>query len=134
MKSFILSVVLSVIVIAAVIVNSFAANRVYSTLLDKLNSLPPAATDLSGKEIQEINDYLDEKKYYLYLILPQCSINELLCSYQETAEYCLASDTSSYKASLGKTKLLVKAMKDNEGLRLHHFLFHRHDSKKRYFP
>lgn len=133
MKSFILSIVLVSVITALVIFNSFCANHVYDALLDTLDSFPKTADALEAKdEIRTLSDYFEEKKYYLYLILPQCTINELMSSCTETIQYCLAEDDSSYRASLAKTKLLIETVKDNEGLRLYDFF--TKDSKKRYFP
>ena len=134
MKSFILSVVLTVTITAAVIINSLCANSVYDAMLDMLNGFPEKASADSQGDIRELSDYFEDKKYYLYLILPQCTVNELMTAYTETAAYCLAGDDSSYRASLNKTKLLLKTVKGNEGLRLYDFITRPTEDNERYFP
>lgn len=133
MKSFILSVVLVVLITGLVILNSFCANHVYDAMLGALDAFPKEANAArAADDIRSLSDYFEEKKYYLYLILPQGTVNDLMLSYTETVEYCLSEDDSSYRAALAKTKLLIETVKDNEGLRLYDFF--TKDSKKRYFP
>lgn len=135
MKSFLFALILSCSVLAAVIGNAVTANRVYDALLDDLDSFPERADPtLAAKAVEELSDRLETSKYYLYLILPQGSLNELMCTCTETLGYLRGQDDASYGASLEKAKLLIKIMKDNEGLRLDNLLFGRADSKKRYFP
>lgn len=134
MKSFITAVILTAVIVGAVLLNSFCANRVYDTMLDALEGFPQNAEPASYETIRFLSDYFEEKKYYLYRILPQCTVNELMGVYTETVQYCLAGDDSSYRASLEKTKLLLKAVKDNEGLRFFDALTRPRNSKKRYFP
>lgn len=135
MKSFLFALILSCSVLAAVIGNVVTANRVYDALLDDLDSFPERADPtLAAKAVEELSDRLETSKYYLYLILPQGALNELMCTCTETLGYLRGQDDASYSASLEKAKLLIKIMKDNEGLRLDDLLFGRTDSKKRYFP
>lgn len=135
MKSFILALILSCSVVAAVFVNAVTANRVYDRLLEKLDALPALAEPSDALDaMRDFSDYFEEKKYYLYLILPQGSLNELMSTCTEALGYLRGKDDASYIATLEKAKLLIKAMKDNEGLRIDDLLFGGADSKKRYFP
>lgn len=134
MRSFVISLIFFTLAVSAVILGSHHTVKIYDELLSRLEMFPETPETGDFMIVEDTQQFLDSKKNYFFLVLPQGAINEMLCDYSDTVQYLYSGDSDSYPASLERTKLRIKQLRKNEGLSLYEILFDSKDSKKRYFP
>ncbi len=117
MKSFIIAVIVLICVVIFVIANSFYLTQLYDGILENTDSLPKdvQSANAFGKVLSVYNE-ISGKKEYLYLVLPHQSVNELLSSFSDIISATETKDMYGYALSVRKAKLILKQLKENEGL------------------
>lgn len=134
MRSFIIAVIFFILAVSAVLFGSYHTVKIYDELLSKLDMFPENPESGDFLIVEDTQKFLDSKKDYFFMVLPQEAINEMYCDYSDTVQHLYSKDSDSYTASLAKTKLRIKQLRKNEGFSLYEVLFNSQDSKKRYFP
>ncbi|MBE6623597.1 MAG: DUF4363 family protein [Ruminococcaceae bacterium] len=131
MKSFIIALVVLLIVCTFVFFNSFYFLNLYDDFIKDTENLPKSVYDKECENaINSLCDKVDKKTPYLYTVLQQQNVDQLLTCLSEARSAAYLKNESNYITSVDKAILLLKLTKDNEDFP---FLANI-KSKKRYFP
>ncbi len=131
MKSFIIALVVLLIVCAFVFLNSLYFINVYDGFIKDTENLPKSVYDKDCENaINSLCTKIDKKTSYLYIVLQQQNVDELLTCLSEARSAAALKNENSYVTSVDKAILLLKLTKDNEDFPFFSVI----KSKKRYFP
>jgi hypothetical protein len=134
MKSFIVALSVLIVVITFVFFNSLYITNLFDDFYEDAQKLPPDVSDENcEKQVSDICKRLDEKASYLYTVMGQKNVDELLCTFSDMLSYSALKYQNGYTASLNQAKLILNLIKDNENFPSLPFFFSG-QSKKRYFP
>lgn len=131
MKSFIIALVVLLIVCTFVFLNSLYFINLYDEFINDTERLPKSVYDNDCENaIDSLCSKIDKKMSYLYIVLQQKNVDELLICLSEARTAAALKNENDYLASINKAILLLKLTKDNEEFPFLSDI----KSKKRYFP
>lgn len=130
MRSFIVAIIVLAVVVLFVFGNSFYVTGIYDDIISDTKNLPQSVYDENAESlINALCDKVEKRSSYLFLVLPQQSVNELLYCVSDISSAESSKDENTYRSSTMKVLLTLELMKKNEGMP-----FAMSKSKKRYFP
>ena len=130
MRSFIVAIIVLAVVVLFVFGNSFYVTGIYDDIISDTKNLPQSVYDENAESlINALCDKVEKRSSYLFLVLPQQSVNELLYCVSDIRSAESSKDENTYRSSTMKVLLTLELMKKNEGMP-----FAMGKSKKRYFP
>lgn len=130
MRSFIVAIIVLAVVVLFVFGNSFYVTGIYDDIISDTKNLPQSVYDENAESlINALCDKVEKRSSYLFLVLPQQSVNELLYCVSDISSAESSKDENTYRSSTMKVLLTLELMKKNEGMP-----FAMGKSKKRYFP
>ena len=134
MKSFVIALIFLFAVCSFVFFNFIYITNLYDDFLKDTENLPKSVYDADCQDaINSLCAKIDEKASYLYIVLQQQNVDELLTCLSEARSAAALKYENGYSTSVDKAKLLLKLSKDNEDFPDLPF-FKTQKSKKRYFP